>query len=44
MTSTSSEGTFVNDQEVRGLVVLHTGDRLRLGSLEIVIPGMRRRP
>ncbi len=35
----SVAGTFVNGQEVRGFVVLRTGDRLRVGSLEMVIPG-----
>jgi ABC transport system ATP-binding/permease protein len=34
----SSTGTFVNGQEVRGLVALRAGDRLCLGSLEVVIP------
>jgi ABC-type multidrug transport system ATPase subunit len=32
-------GTFVNGQEVRGQVALRPGDRLRIGSLEILIPG-----
>jgi ABC-type Mn2+/Zn2+ transport system ATPase subunit len=34
----SQAGTFVNDQEVRGAVVVRPGDRLRLGHVEIVLP------
>ncbi len=40
----SSAGTFVNGQEVRGFVVLRAGDRLRLGSLEVVIPARASSP
>jgi ABC transport system ATP-binding/permease protein len=36
----SWEGTFVNGAEVRGLVPLRAGDRLRLGGVELEIPAV----
>jgi ABC-type multidrug transport system ATPase subunit len=36
----SSSGTFVNGREVRGQAELLPGDRLRIGDLEITIPGL----
>ena len=40
----SAGGTFVNDREVRGLVTLRPGDRLRVGGREFLIPGRAQRP
>ena len=40
----SGTGTFLNDQEVRGLAEMQPGDRLRLGDLEVIVPSLMPSP